>query len=212
MPHTKESTKWFIRITAPWEHIETKVKKVQEWIDLSGYAIGYHIGTKTGKAHAHIALAMLKSLQQQSINKRLKDVFGVKGADYSSKVWDGSLKAISYLQHDPSGKVEFHRWELSEAEKAEVQTLATVYSSIVEDAKDKASTRIPDRVLEAIEASGSTWSPTQIARHIYEGVREKKWYSPGQLMSRYVEEILVRQKGGEEYIDYLTDRFMEKWR
>lgn len=212
MPQTNKSDKWFIRITAPWSHIETKVLEIQGWIDVKGYAIGYHIGNRTGKAHAHIALEMAKELQQQSINARIKKAFDVEKGNFATKVWDGSHKVLSYLYHDKEGKVEFHKMELTPEQLAAIKQLAEVYEGIVIDAKEKASTRIPDKVLEAIAESGKTWGPREIVHYIYSEVRKGTWYSPGPMMTRYVEEILVRQTGGEDYLDYLTDKFMERWR
>ena len=213
MPLAHESMKWFIRITAPWEHIEAKVKEVQGWIDLSGYAIGYHVGVKKGRPHAHLAIEMRKSLQQQSINVRLKKVFGVKGADYSSKVWDGSLKALSYLYHDTTGKVEYFRMELTAEQISEIQTVASVYSTIVKDAKEKAATRIPDHCLAEIEASGELWNERRIFRFIVQGIKAGRWYSPGTFqVMRYVEEILVKQeKDDDTMVEFLVDRYMAAW-
>lgn len=212
MPQTNKSSKWFIRITAPWTHIEAKVLELQGWIDLKGYAIGFHIGSKTGKAHAHIALEMNKELQQQSLNARIKKAFDVEKGNFATKVWDGSHNVISYLYHDKEGKVEFHKMDLTPEQLAAIKQVAEVYDGIVTDAKEKASSRIPDRVLATIAESGKAWGPREIARHIYLEVGKGTWHSPGPMMTRYVEEILVRQKGGDEYVDYLTDRFMEKWR
>jgi len=107
MPSQASGSHWFIRITGPHEFIETKLKLMKEWIDIKRMAIGYHIGNKTGKEHIHIALELLKAIQQQSINKRIKTLFNVTGSDYSSKLWDGSNKVLSYLYHDEKGKVEY---------------------------------------------------------------------------------------------------------
>lgn len=211
MPQTNKSDKWFIRITAPWSHIETKILELQGWIDFKSYAIGYHIGNKTKKPHAHIAIIMAKELQQQSMNVRIKKVFDVSKSDFASKVWDGSNKVLSYLYHDKEGKVEFHKMDLTPEQVAAIKQVAEVYEGIVTDAKEKASTRIPDKVLQVIADSGKTWSPREIARYIYSEVSKGTWHSPGPMMDRYVEEILVRQTGGDEYVDYLTDKFMAKW-
>lgn len=213
MPQVKTSKQWFVRITGPHEYLETKIKKLQEWIDLSHYAVGFHTGKKTQKQHIHIVLALNGELQQQSLNARCKKLFDVKGSDYSSKVWDGSHKAISYLYHEPGAKIDYFRFSLSPTELEEIQRVAQVYNEIVLDKKEKASTRIPDRVLEEITQSGRQWNIRQIVSRVYLGVRTGDWYSPGHMMTRYVEEILLRQKptGDADYLEFLTDTFCTKF-
>jgi len=215
MPQLKTSDKWFIRITAPHEYLKSKILELHEWIDLSYYAVGFHTGKKTQKEHIHIVLALSNSLQQQSINTRCKKIFNVKGADYSSKLWDGNYKALSYLYHEKGAQVDFHKFPISQTEIDEVIKVSEVYNEIVLDKKQKASTRIPDRILEEIESEliGKDWTPRQIASRIYLGVRKGEWYSPGPMMNRYVEEILLRQtqKGDRDWIEHLTDQFMLRW-
>lgn len=209
-----KSLKWFIRITAPWEHIENKYKSVREWIDYSSSAIGYHIGGKTGKHHAHIALVLKGELQKQSIDTRFKKLFDVKGADYSSKVWDGDKKALSYLYHDKSGRVEVHM-PLTDEEKTAVQNLVVVYDEIVTTAKSKASYKCVDYVLEAIKESGRCWTPREIVRYIFSGVREGRWHPPGpSMMEKYVDEIRIKQGSDDEasaVIDAMTHSFLSRY-
>lgn len=207
------SVQWFVRITAPWEHIETKYKILQGWIDYKSSAIGYHVGSKTGKAHAHIALVLTTELQKQSIDTRLKKVFDVKGSDYSSKLWDGSKKALSYLHHDKGGKVEIHM-DLTDEEKKEIENLVVVYDDIVTTAKAKASYKCVDYVLEAIKESGKTWNSREIATYIFRGVRDGKWHPPGPMMARYVDEIRIKQGNDHDAsvaIDAMVHQFLQSY-
>lgn len=213
MGKSDKSTKWCIRVTAPWEHCEIKYKAIREWIDHRSSAIGYHIGGKTGKAHCHIVIEMSAELQKQSLDVRVKKLFDVKGADYSSKIWDGNKKALSYLYHDKSGKVEINM-EMTDEEKKEVENLVVVYDEIVTTAKGKASYKCVDVVLEAIKESGETWEARKIARYIFSGVREGKWHPPGSMMERYVDEILIKQGNDSDayrVIDAMTDAFMRRY-
>lgn len=208
-----KSTKWFIRITAPWEHLEAKYKLMREWVDHTCSAIGYHIGSKTGKPHCHIVLEMRTELQKQSLDVRTKKLFGVKGADYTSKIWDGNKKAMSYLYHDKAGKVEINM-DLSEEDRNEIQRLVVVYDNIVSTAKAKASYKCVDVVLEAIKESGRCWTTREIARYIFSGVREGKWHPPGSMMARYVDEIRIKQGSDEDAaaaIDAMTSAFLSSY-
>lgn len=207
------SAKWFIRITAPWEHIEAKYKLMREWLDHKSSAIGYHIGSKTGKAHCHIALELRSELQKQSLDVRLKKLFDVKGTDYSSKPWDGDNKALSYLYHDKFGKVEINM-KLTDDELKEIQNLVTVYDEIVTTAKAKASGKCVDVVLDAIRESGKLWSAREIARFIFMGVRSGKWHAPGPRMTNYVDEIRLKQGNEEDgcaTADAMTAAFMAQY-
>lgn len=211
MPSDAKSMNWFVRITAPWLMLEPKVNEVKSWIDVSGVAVGYHIGGKTKKEHVHLAISMCKELQKQSIDVRFKKLFGVKGADYSSKIWDGSDKVLSYLYHDPKGKIEYHKMELSAERLDAIKKTADVYSDIVKTAKDKASTRIPDQCLEAIKASGEEWTDRKIAKFIISGIAQGKWYNPGMFqIEKYVQEVALRQNPTGDYVDSMVDEVMRR--
>lgn len=212
-----KSTKWFIRVTAPWEYIESKYKAVCEMIDYNSSAIGYHIGNKTKKPHAHIALIINTELQKQSLDVRLKKLFDLKGTEYSSKPWDGSKKALSYLYHDKAGKVDI-KMELSDDEKREINQLVDVYDSIVTTAKTKASNKLLDIVLEAISDSGETWSERRIVEFIIRRCRAGLSYSMPQLkLECLVQDIRLRQHGknelyGEEVVDHYVDQYFSRLR
>jgi len=209
MPSTKTSTSWFIRITAPHSHLRTKVNELKENIDVVKMAIGYHTGSKTNKEHVHIALQLMTGLQQQSINKRIKKLFEVSGADYSSKIWDGSYKVLSYLYHDETGTVEYHKFDISPEQMAEIKRTHEVYKEIVQTAKAKASTRIPERILLEIEESGEKWHIRRILTRILTGVKNNEWYPPGPQMERIVQEIRIKQDPESaipELVDYYYSR------
>lgn len=210
MGKADRSNKWFIRITAPWEHIEIKYKCIREWVDHFASAIGYHIGNKTGKAHCHIVLELNSTLQKQSIDIRLKTLFGVKGSDFSSVVWDGDKKALSYLYHDKKGKVEINM-KLTDDQLKEIERLVVVYDEIVTTAKAKASNKCVDHVLEVIKESARLWSRTEIVSYIYRQVRLGTWHAPGPRLTLYLDEIRLRQgtdADGDDAIDAMTAAFL----
>lgn len=205
-----KSTRWCVRVTAPWEHIETKYKMIREWIDYDNSAIGYHIGGKTKKPHGHIVLQLKNELQKQSLDTRMKKIFDVKGSDYSSKPWDGDKKALSYLYHDKAGKVDIHM-EMSPEQIKEISNLVEVYDEIVTTAKGKASYKCVDVILEEIKALGHLWKPREIVRRILVGVRAGQWHPPGSMLERYVDEILIKQGNADDaeaVYDHMVDKFM----
>lgn len=216
MGKSDRSSKWAIRITAPWEHLETKYKSMREWVDFNSSAIGYHIGSKTKKPHAHIVLVINSEIQKQSLDVRCKKLFDVKGSDYSSKPWDGNKKAISYLYHDKAGRVDMGL-DLSEEELAEVEKLVVVYNEIVTTAKQKASNKLVDYVLDAIAESGNIWTERQIFEYAMKAIADGKFHSPGQMrMETYMDDILLRQSKDPAHlittIDQMAYKFFARYR
>lgn len=208
MPSVVRSKMWYIRITAPWEFLKQKISTVREWIDYDGDFSGYHIGESTEKPHMHIALRLTSELQKQSMDKRLKELFQVKGSDYSSKPWDGNEDALSYMFHDKHEEYENHIGftdddiERLKARNRQVQ-------KIVAEAKEKASNKVVDYVLNKIKDSGNYWSIRDIALEIWKGVHSGQFYHPGHLYKRYVEEIYCKQSTDEESLVMNFDRMFK---
>lgn len=205
----EKTNKWFIRITAPWTLLEPKITEMKSWIDISGMAIAYHKGTKTEKEHIHIVLMMLKELQKQSIAERIKKLYGVKGNEQLSiKTWDGNLKVFSYIRHDTSRPIDYFKMELTPAQEQYISSLETIFLDIKTEAKQKASTRIPDRIIE--EMNGIRWKPEEIIQRIILGVKNGDWYAPGPRMESIFQEIWIRSdfdKASESLTSYYVEKF-----
>lgn len=209
MSKLERSNKWFIRITSPWALLEPKVAEMKGWIDIEKMAIAYHVGSKTEKEHIHIVMTMLKELQRQSIAERIKKLFGVKGNGMLSiKPWDGDLKVYAYLRHDEKGKIDYFKVEFTEEEEKTISSTNLIFKDIVKSAKEKASTRIPDKILE--EMHGERWTRAQIIRRILMGVKRGEWYPPGHRMEVLVQEIWI--KSDPEAIDALVSYYLDKMR
>lgn len=202
----EKSTMWFIRITSPWELLRPKVNEMKSMIDISGMVIAYHTGSKTEKEHIHIALVMMKSLQKQSIAERVKKLYGVKGNEMLSiKPWNGDLKVLAYMRQNDC-EIDYFKFDLTPQQEEYIQSTNTIYLDIVTEAKKKAHTRIPERIIE--EMAGSQWKPKAIIRRILIGVKNGEWYPPGHQMERYVQEIMI--KTDPDAVDLLTDYYYQK--
>lgn len=189
MPSVGKSDKWFIRITAPWEHIQSKVDTFREWIDYMSCMIGYHHGDKRGAPHAHICLILKSELQKQSIDVRFKKLYGVAGAQYSSKIWDGDRKAMSYLYHDPKGEV-VNYMGLSDDEIDSLKELNSDIQKVVEINKGRASHKVVDYVLSKASLG---WSRYDIGECILRAVAQGEFYDPGDFaLERYINEIELK--------------------
>lgn len=192
MPSIARSNQWFIRITAPWEHIRSKLETIQGWIDFSGMMVGLHHGDKQGAPHGHIAIRLKSELQKQSIDSRCKKLFDVERQQYSSKLWDGNIKALSYLYHDPKGEVINHM-NLSDEEIKVIKTLNEDIQKVVQANKGRASHKVVDYVLEKAKSSDMVMTRWEIGECILKAVAEGQFYDPGDfVLERYINEIELK--------------------
>lgn len=203
---------WFIRVDGPWEHLKLKSKDVKGWIDYSGCIIGYHNGDKeVPNPHLHMCLMLRSELQKQSLDTRVKKLFGVAKGGYSSKVWDGNLGrgAVSYLLHDPKGEID-DSIGLTPDQWASLKLTNEVIQEEITKAKEKASHKVIDYVLEKITESGEKWDAERIYLQIIKGVWNRMFYDPGDFqLQKYIDEILIRQCENEnELTAYAYSRMM----
>lgn len=212
---TVKSTRWWIRVDGPHEYLRERVKIIREWIDFTAISVGYHLGDRKENPHAHFALTLKSEVQKQSMAARLKKLFDIKtkGA-YACEPWDGSLKVHSYLRHEPEAEVDYEHAKLTTEEHEQIKVLCEVYKDITTSAKEKAGHKCVLGALEAIEQGGKLWDPDEIIAFILYGVREGKWYSPGNQLFRYVDEIFVRQGSDEAAVDnirMLTNKYASQY-
>lgn len=214
---TTKSTRWWIRIDGPHEFLKSKYLAVCGWPDHVSSGIAYHLGEKKDNPHCHIALTTSSDIQKQSLAVRIKSLFDIKtkGA-YMVEPWDGQLKVFSYMYHDGESEenVDVTRAKLSPDDIAHISTLRSVYKEIVTSANEKAKHKCITGTLEAIQFSGSIWTPKDIMRFILSGVRENKWYNPGPCLFRYVDEIYLKQgsaEEGEECLEKLVNKYYNQY-
>lgn len=189
MPSVGKSDKWFIRITASWDHVRSHLSTIKNWIDYDGMMVGLHHGDKRGAPHAHICLRLKGELQKQSIDVRMKKLYGVAGAQYSSKAWDGNLKAMSYLYHDVNGEV-MNEMGMDEKEISELKDLNCEIQKVVEVNKGRASNKIVQYVLTK---ANDGWSRYDIGECILRAVANGEFYDPGDFaLERYINEIELK--------------------
>jgi len=209
----QRSYAWWIRITAPWEHIKTKVKTLRSWIDVEHDFIGYHHGDKSGAPHAHIALQMRKELQQQSLALRLKECFGVSGVSFSCIPWDGKRTVYSYCYHDVNGHVDY-TVKLTDDELKEIKQINTLTREIVENANQKSKSRMVDYVLDQMSKSTDTWTPENVVRFMFQLIRTNQFHNPGSaLFERYFDEIMLRKGSDsdqEQMLEQYTQAFLSR--
>lgn len=211
MPQTASSSKWFFRVTLPhettmtiwngnWDTRENIFKsRLAQWDILRVIMVG-HKGEKTEKEHFHALLELNEPIQQQSLNARIKLLFGVKGAQYSTKLWDGhmGIGAGSYLFHDPEHTILFN-FGFEDIEIQHFKECNEQVREIVLDKKQKASGRCVDRVLEEIQKEGGKcWTRKRIILRLLEDIHSGVMYEPGDfVLKKYAEEIYMKQIQGK---------------
>lgn len=190
MPSLAKSKCWFIRVTAPWEYITSKLDLLKAKVWYQGMLVGYHHGDKQGAPHAHICLKTTCELQKQSIDVAVKQVFGLTSrSTYSSKPWDGEKSAMSYLYHDTKGRVENHM-ELSEEELNELRRNNDIIQAAVKVAKERASHKVIDYL---IAKHKDHWDRFDIGRELLLAVSRGEFHHPGTFqIERYILEVELR--------------------
>ena len=198
MPSVKTSTMWWIRITAPHEHIRAQFPRVKERVDYSGSMIAYHQGDKEEpNPHCHIALKLRSNLQKQSVDVYFKKLFGVAGGQYSTVPWDGDDQVLRYCFHEQmDGKPSevFHDLGLSPARIETLRAESKIINEAVAEAKKTASFKVVDYMLEKIKASGEKMGAYEIGWEIQKAVYKGMFHEPGDYnIEKYINEILCRQ-------------------
>lgn len=211
MPSVVKSDKWFFRVTLPHEAVKVmwgEALQTVKLLDMSRCLIVGHIGEKTEKPHVHGIIELSKILQKQSFDVRLKSIFGVSGADYSFKQWDGNMEhgAGSYLYHDPHA-TEVYCKGFTEEERNKFRECNKQIQSVVEENKSRASGRCVERILLMIHESNTKWSRSAIAYQILRDIRDDKMYECGDFVIRkYIEEIYCKQLSRDEWNQYAQMR------
>lgn len=203
------SDKWFVRVTLPHQAITAlmNANKVS-FMDHTRWLIVSHVGERTEKEHVHMLVELAQPLQKQTVDKRYKRVFGVSGADYSSKPWDGDMGAGagSYLFHDPAAAV-LYKVGFTDDDIANFERLNNDIQKVVAVNKQRASGRCVDRLLASIANSDREWTRQEIARQLLTDIRDGTMYEPGDyVLRRYIEEIYGKQFKGARWDEYVVLR------
>jgi len=101
------SDKWFVRVYGEENFLRQKCREIPGWIDTHlCHGVFHACATNKENPHVHIIISLTNVLQKPSFDLRIKKLFGVAGAQYSTKPWDGRYDADgeegagSYLYHE----------------------------------------------------------------------------------------------------------------
>lgn len=214
MPSIVRSDKWFFRVTVPHEVAKSEMVKILSWIDLKSILVATHNGSKNENPHIHAVVELTSTLQKQSFDVRVKQIYGVKGNEYySSKQWDGCDGACSYLFHEKDAEIICNRG-YSESDIERFKKLNDDVQKVVAVAKDRASHTHVEKVLEKIKLSGAKWNARQIFDEFIMRIYNREMYDPGDYQLRkYIEEVQVLQCDDDlQLAAYADERFFRLYR
>jgi len=209
MPSVARSNKWFFRVTVPHEFAVAQKNRLLEWIDLKTLLVATHVGDKNENPHIHGVVELTSTLQKQSFDVRVKQIYGVKGNEfYSSKQWDGADGACSYLFHEETAQIIINRG-YSEQDIERFKKLNDDVQKVVALNKDRASHRHVDKIIQKMNESGKKWTRMEILEEFVKRIRDGEMYDPGDYMlKRYIEELMIKQIMEErEMTAYVHDRY-----
>lgn len=207
MPSVAKSTKWFIRVDGNKDDLTERCKEMKGWIDTHRIYGMYHTGETKENPHCHIVIELTSELQKQSMDVRVKKLFKIdKKSNYSSKVWDGSESAISYMYHEPDA-VGIVNKGFSEDELDKCKELNASVQRVVALAKNKSPGKSVDKVIEHFRVEGYTPSRRDIARQYLNMIRDGEMFEPGNWhLEKLIEEAYLKTRPASEWDDYVEDR------
>lgn len=206
MPSTVKETKWFVRVDSPHEHIRNKMKEILGWIGIVKLLAVLHNGEKGDNPHVHFVMELKEELQKQSLDVRIKKLFGVSGrGSYSSKPWDGGDGACSYMFHESDDMDNIVTSKgFTETDVKKFKELNKKTQEVIAINKEKASGRVVERILSIAQPE---WTRLDIGYEILRRVREGEIYEPGDFQLRkYIEEIYMKMRTDEEFESYAMCR------
>lgn len=190
MPSVSKNTSWFVRVTLSHASIKEKIPEMMQWLDLEKCIAVYHIGEKTEKEHAHIALTLVREIQKQSLDVRFKKLFGVKGAFYSSKEWDRDPKAIAYMFHEKDAPIACNKG-YTDDDITKFKDINDSVQKVVAVNRERAAVKLVDRLVEEFKNREDV-SEYKLFRYAMDLIRDGSIYHPGMfLLKKYVEQAYI---------------------
>jgi len=217
------SDKWFVRVYGQEDFLRQKCRELQGWIDLSICHGVFHAGASTKEnPHCHIIVSLTTTLQKQSFDIRIKGLFNVKGADYSTKVWDGRYDlesgegAGSYLYHEGDDSPVLCSKGLTDLHIQQFKTVNAAVQVVVKKNKLKANTKLVDFALEEFRDqhwSGSNEFKLDIYKYMMRRCKDGLNHLPSDFQIKsYVEEVHLKLCPGHNFDGLIEQKFNSLWR
>lgn len=214
MPSIVKSPAWFVRVDGPMEFLQEKCKILS--VECVKILAVYHSGKTGENPHCHFVCTVLKEIQKQSWDVKIKKLFDVKGTQYASKVWDGNDTtegAGTYLFHESETSPILCRKGYSDEALVLLKAEAVLINKVIAKSQEKASNRIPILLLKIWEEAGKPdWSPYDIVCQIVHMSARGECYLPKGdfIWKNYVEEIRLAMSDTPEKIQAFANRTYDR--
>lgn len=202
MPNIKASNSFFCRISYQHAELEGPLNALAAWVDMARVIVATHKGDTKENEHIHMCVELTTTIQKQSFDVRLKKLFNLAGGnkDFSTKVWDKSLDACSYLFHELDAQVVLNRGHTDD-DIALYKRMNERVQAIVKQNKEAGANKSINRIIELV---GVDCTHDQILHAIHDDVRAGKMYHPGFRLVAMVEEVYIKTRSDTSY-----ERFKE---
>lgn len=205
MPSIGKSYSWFVRVDGNHEFLKDKLKTIPEWIDTKKFLAFLHTGNSKENPHCHFVITLQGELQKQSFDKRIKQLFNItKKTEYSSKPWDEGTEAVAYMYHEDTLPIQNKGFSLEELDKAKQHN--TVVQKVIAINNDKASNKLLDKLIAAIEPDDDLEA---VAGRAVDMIREGVSYHPGMFrLKAIVEEAFMKTRTDADW-RYVRNIFIQ---
>lgn len=202
MPNIKASNSFFCRISYQHAELTEPLNALAAWVDMAKVIVATHKGDKKDNEHVHMCVELSTTIQKQSFDVRLKKLFNLAGGnkDFSTKIWDKSLDALSYLFHESDAVVVLNKGHTDD-DLALYKRMNERVQTIVKQNKEAGANKSINRIIELV---GIDCTHDQILHAIHDDVRAGKMYHPGFRLVAMVEEIYIKTRSDTSY-----ERFKE---
>lgn len=201
-----KSNKWFIRVTLPHEILDERKNQLMNWIDLHK-CLGYkHISEKE-KEHVHAVIELTSTISKQAFDIRLKNIWPVKGNDFSTVIWDGEDAACSYMFHE-EGAPQWICKGFTDQDIEKYSKLNASVQAVVAVNKEKAPGRQVDKMVEKLRHNDHIPSGYEIGVEFLKLIKTGVMYEPGDFkIKNMIEEVKLKLcRTDEEFEIYAATR------
>jgi len=198
MPNVKTSHTYFCRITIPHASLDEPLKLLSAWVDVSKILLAAHKGAKDENEHIHFCITLTKTIQKQSFDVRIKKTFNLLvggNEEFSTKVWDESPDALSYLFHEKDAKILVNKG-YTDKDLDFYREANERVQKIIEVNKSAGPAKSVQRIMDVV---GQDATYKDILSAILDEVRAGTMYHPAFKLQAMVEEIFIKTRTDSTY-------------
>jgi len=206
MPSVELSDSWFCRVDVSKDEAIAKSLVMLGWVDCEQLLCLSHLGETKENPHIHFCIKLNTKLQKQSWDVRFKKLFKPeKKSSWSTKSWDGSDSACSYMFHEPDADI-IARKGFSDDDIARFTKLNMEVQKVVAVNKERGPKRVVERIVN--EIGKEEWTRFDILQRLCRLIKDGEMYEPGDYkIKTLVEEIFLKSTPELNFDNYVSERY-----